>query len=618
MITAVLVFVILLVVLNVQIRGEQRRAYENSVGTFTVIEQTLDNNQTELEEIKEEYRQTCLHNAEVIARIIEADSSVLEDVDELREIAVSVEVDEIHIFDTTGRIFTGTHPQYFNYTFDSGEQIMFFKPMLEDKNLRLVQEVTPNTAEEKLMQYSAVWSENGEYIVQVGMEPVNVNKATKKNEISYVFSTFRISQDANFYAVDAVTGEIIGSTDDNCIGQNLTDIGLRFEEIQSDEDGFHEKVNGETSFCVFQKMGDYYVGRIVTARSLYQRVPTSMFVLFLCLSGIALTLAYAVTRHMNKYVVEKIQIVNTKLDFISEGSREERLDERSSVELSELSNHINGLLKSIADSNKKMSYILSRTDLYLGIYEYCDDVKRVRYTEYMPQIFSVENEEMERISSDVEKFKEFIGTLKKDTATEENIYKIGERYVKIEEIVDENGVFGVAIDITSEIKKRKDAEAERDIDLLTGLYNRRGMDNRLEELFSDTKKLGNAAIIMIDADGLKKVNDVYGHDKGDLYLKKIAAVIHNFGIKESIASRLGGDEFVLFLYDYDSEEELIRTIDTLSYIQNHSYMHIAEQKDVPLRFSMGYSLVRTGSDYQALLKEADEKMYQNKAERRNS
>ena len=93
----------------------------------------------------------------IIAYIIQEKPSILEDIEELKQIAAMVEVDEIHFFDKSGRIYAGTHPEYYDYTFDSGEQIGFFKPMLKDYSLKLVQKITPNTAEGKMMQYSAVW-----------------------------------------------------------------------------------------------------------------------------------------------------------------------------------------------------------------------------------------------------------------------------------------------------------------------------------------------------------------------------------------------------------------------------------------------------------------------------
>ena len=174
----------------------------------------------------------------------------------------------------------------------------------------------------------------------------------------------------------------------------------------------------------------------------------------------------------------------------------------------------------------------------------------------------------------------------------------------------------MVVDVTGEVKKRKEIERERDMDTLTGLLNRRGLEERLTELFAEPEQLGYSALVMIDADGLKGINDTYGHEKGDVYLKKIANIINNFGIKSSVSSRLGGDEYVLFLYDYDSEDELMRTIETLRYIQSNSTASLDKNITVPMRFSFGYSLTGDVRDYNKLLKEADDMMYRDKAERK--
>ena len=225
LVTLILISFLTIVIVYVQLDDTHQQAYNDAIMTFQQIEQVLEQNNAELAETKEEYSQTCLYNAQAIAYLIQAKPSVLDSVDELRRIAVFMEVDEIHIFDKTGRIFAGTHPEYFDYTFDSGEQMMFFKPMLTDKSLKLVQDITPNTAEEKLMQYSALWSADESFIVQVGMSPVNVMKVTQKNELSYIFSLFRVNTEASYYAIDRRSGEIVGSTDLDCVHKNIEAIG---------------------------------------------------------------------------------------------------------------------------------------------------------------------------------------------------------------------------------------------------------------------------------------------------------------------------------------------------------------------------------------------------------
>lgn len=615
--TGILVVMLLIAISVIQLISEQRMAYKNATRTFAQIEQVLEENQKELEEVRVEYRNTCIHNAEVVARIVDSDPEILNDVEELKKVAASLEIDEIHIFDKTGRIFTGTCPEYFGFTFDSGEQMEFFKPMLEDKTLKLVQAITPNTAEGKLMQYSACWNDKGDIIVQVGMEPGNVTKATEKNELSYIFSLFRINPRVNYYAIDTENGEIVGSTDVTCVGSNLTEIGLSLAELGKDEDGFQTKVSGKHSFCVFEKMGSNYVGYVIASRELYQRVPSVILILFACLLTIALILARAVIRHMNKYVVEKIQDVNEKLKSISNGNLEETIDIQSSMEFFELSNYINAMVKSLLENNKKMSYVLSKTNLYIGVYEYNKHMKKIRFTEYIPRILCLSADRMGEIADDIKGFKAFLDEVRENPVPdEEGVFKIGEYYVKLEEINQDDEVFGVAIDVTEEVLRRREIEEERDMDLLTGLYNRRGLDIKLSQLFHAPEKLLHSVMLMIDADGLKTINDTYGHEKGDVYLKKIAEILNNFGLKSSVAARQGGDEFVLFLYGYGSEEELKEDLEKLIYIQNNTKADLDKDLRVELRFSVGYALNRGDTDYSTLLKEADQKMYNNKLERK--
>lgn len=120
-----LIVTLMIIILYFQVANERQQAYRQAKETFYQIDQVLEENSAELTDIQKSYKDTCRHNAGVIAYIIEARPSVLDSVEELRHIAELVEVDEIHIFDTSGRIFTGTHPEYYGYTFDSGEQIGF-------------------------------------------------------------------------------------------------------------------------------------------------------------------------------------------------------------------------------------------------------------------------------------------------------------------------------------------------------------------------------------------------------------------------------------------------------------------------------------------------------------
>lgn len=462
-VTLLLVVLFLVVIFCIQVANERRQAYMSAIETFFQIEQVLGENKEELADLKQVYRTTCLHNAEAIAYIIEENPSVLDSVEELKKIATMIEVDEIHIFNAEGRIFSGTHPFYYDYTFDSGEQMSFFKPMLEDKSLRLVQDITPNTAEMKMMQYSALWSHDKDFIVQVGMEPVNVLKVTEKNELSYIFSLLRVNSDANYYAIKKGDGNIVGSTDLSCVAKDSEEIGLQLKTIAADHNGFYADVNGIKSYCVFMESGENYIGRVISCKDMFGRVPSTMLWIAFCLIAVAVVLYYVVTCYMNKYVVEGIHSINDKLNIISQGNLDEIVDIQSSEELAELSRYINQMKKSILDNRRKITYIIGKTKMPIGVYEYNHYMKRVSISEHIPDILGLKSEEYEHLSADYRVFQEFIIDLRRNIVDDEScVYSCRERYVKLEEVEHSGDVFGVIIDVTEEILKRKKIEGERE------------------------------------------------------------------------------------------------------------------------------------------------------------
>ena len=620
-IAVTLVFLITFLLIGIQIIDKHSAVHENSSRTLLRMEHMLYENQQDRTETVNKYGYSCLNDADTIGYLIEKDPAIVKSYAELRRIASLLEVDEINLFNEEGVIFAGTNPEYFGYHLDSGEQLRFFKAMQKDKSLRLVQAITPNTVKNKKMQYSAVWNSTKEIIVQVGMESTHIIEQTEKNDLNHIFSLFRVNPDANYYAIDADSGEIVASTAAENVGKHAEDIGLSINTILQKPDGFHAKINNVSSYCVFTRIGTNYIGRIVASSTVYDGMFSTTTALFLCTVIIVALLISFSSRFLERYVIKGIQEINSKLNLISDGNLEEKIDVSSSLEFSELSTYINEMVDSLLNNNKKMQYVLSKTNLYIGIYEYNHSMKQVRFSEYIPQVLGLSKDQASSLSSDYNAFRDFISDIQKNPVVgETNIFRLpGEetRYIRLEEMAEPDGIFGVCIDETEDILKRLQIEAERDYDVLTGLYNRRGLDRHLHHLFDDPQALGYGALIMLDADGLKTINDTFGHEKGDIYIKKLSEVIHPFGSAGNLAARQGGDEFVLLLYDYGSMEELMHTIQALADIQSTATVALSPDITVPLRFSFGYCLLDGTADYPRFFQTADSNMYENKRMRKD-
>jgi diguanylate cyclase (GGDEF)-like protein len=111
------------------------------------------------------------------------------------------------------------------------------------------------------------------------------------------------------------------------------------------------------------------------------------------------------------------------------------------------------------------------------------------------------------------------------------------------------------IDIAQRLRREQRAAAT---DPLTGLLNRRGFDERFAEELARAARHGESlALLMIDCDGLKAINDLDGHEIGDQALQHLAACVRNSKRVSDLAARFGGDEFAVVLTDVDAEGAVI-------------------------------------------------------------
>ena len=97
---------------------------------------------------------------------------------------------------------------------------------------------------------------------------------------------------------------------------------------------------------------------------------------------------------------------------------------------------------------------------------------------------------------------------------------------------------GLVEDVTQSTLERLRIERERDYDLLTGLYSRRAFYQRAEQLFREPERLGQAALVMLDLDNLKRTNDRFGHDWGDQYIRQAGQCFASAVPKDALCARL--------------------------------------------------------------------------------
>ena len=176
---------------------------------------------------------------------------------------------------------------------------------------------------------------------------------------------------------------------------------------------------------------------------------------------------------------------------------------------------------------------------------------------------------------------------------------------------------GLLEDVTIPTLEQQRIERERDYDFLTGLYNRQAFNRVCADLFAHPAQLHCSALLMMDLDNLKQINDTYGHDWGDQYIHQTGQCFAANTPKNTVCSRLSGDEFLLLFYGYDTQDAIRAELDKLSAALRASCSTLPNGKTLNISISGGVAWYpEDGKDLKTLKKYADFAMYQVKQSRK--
>jgi diguanylate cyclase (GGDEF)-like protein/PAS domain S-box-containing protein len=181
--------------------------------------------------------------------------------------------------------------------------------------------------------------------------------------------------------------------------------------------------------------------------------------------------------------------------------------------------------------------------------------------------------------------------------------------------VDGGGMVQVVRDITERKKLEETLRISSLKDELTGLFNRRGLLKQAAPYFDFARRQKEKLLLLfIDLDGMKKINDEFGHNEGDNALIQTAQILNHSFRSSDIIARLGGDEFIVLVTDLNAnkEEAITRLNDNLK------AFNASETRAHKLAFSIGVATLEPErmTCFEELLEQADQAMYEQKRMKR--
>lgn len=194
-------------------------------------------------------------------------------------------------------------------------------------------------------------------------------------------------------------------------------------------------------------------------------------------------------------------------------------------------------------------------------------------------------------------------------------------WLTISSIKDNEGKVSNYVAVFSDITDRKHTEEKlrklAHYDTLTGVANRYSLNKRLESLIDTASKYNQQlAVLFLDLDRFKHINDTLGHSYGDLLLKEVSYRLKGLIKNKDFIARLGGDEFVIVLSNIKHPKEAVHVAEEI--IQSLTKSFILNHHEVYVSTSIGVSLFPLdGVSMETLLRNADKAMYKAKSSGKN-
>lgn len=279
---------------------------------------------------------------------------------------------------------------------------------------------------------------------------------------------------------------------------------------------------------------------------------------------------------------------------------------------------ITELNKELVTNSTKFLRIMDMASVELGGYELRTDTGSVFVTDNFFPLLGMPGITGKLLS--VRRFEEVLKGIRENTpctrtAEGDELLTIrqpdGVRYIMLRSTIEGHAKIGLAEDVTAAALERMRIEHERDYDILTGLYNRQAFNRVCSELFAQPERMGVAALMMMDLDNLKHINDTYGHDWGDQYIRRTGQCLRENTPVETVCARLSGDEFLVLFYGYHSRDAVREKIGQLSRAMQQSVAQLPSGNALHISLSGGIAWYPDdGQDWETLKKYADFAMYQ--------
>lgn len=619
--TAILLILFINFMFSVRsIEGQKLTAFHTKIDQ---VIHTLENNKEELALLNENLGEDYLTRARAAAYVLERQREMYLDVEELQYLANLLNVDELHVIDGNGIIVSASVAQYIGIDMANHPQTREFLALLEGgEDAYLIQEPQPNAAEGVIRQYVGVARRDQKGIVQVGFAPTRKLEAESRNTYEYIFAKFPTDAGEELYVVDRATGEVLGHS--GGMDRAFTAECYELSRLLDCEEGaFVKGPEGGMMYVASRPYEEVLICAAFPRKMLFSKLLVNVISIFVCLLCIEIAVILLLNYLVKRKVIDGIHSINENLTAITNGNLAVQVAVGGNREFEELSSGINTMVKSIVSVSNRISAIIDMSGFPLAAFEYKKGENYVFVTSGVRALLELSASRSETLCSNADLFDRYIHKItEKPVEGEQDIYPVREgKYVRIHmsESDDgaggEKGCLGVIIDASREMMEKQKMLYENTHDALTGLCKYEYFKQQAAEIMESVSFGSGCAVVMLDLDYFKEINDTFGHNTGDRYLQTFAKVMQSMPEEHFLTARRSGDEFCMLIHHCRDRQQVIGFLDNFYLALKNMPVVLSDTETRIIGASAGFQWTESpDASVAVLLSYADEALYEVKRE----
>ena len=575
------------------------------------VEGTYDQSEEKLKSNEEVFKSYYLNRVYAIDYILSNNPKENLNIESLEKISQLMDIEAIYLIDNNGIIVLSDDESSIGLDLLNSKSAHKFWKLIKSNNSNDyvidLDAISIIGNEEKI--YIGIKSTLEDYsVIQIAVDREALKSVGEKDSIQYIIKSIPTIYERTIFIVNEETGSLEGITVNN-------EQDLVFDGIDNNKDfikKLHDltkaslaKINGKYRYVKTRIVGDYIIGGYIDADFVYNGLALEIIYLTLGILIVFLVMILIFKFIMKKYILTDIFSIGKNIKSLITGNYNIEFDVMQETELKEVARMLNYLKDSYKYKSERMTRIMSTISSHIAIFECLYLINRNFFSDNIQEILGLDDESWEEISKEPKKFQNYIESIEKSGS----VVNVNNKFLSIVSFKKEGEFYGMILDKTYEEEARNRIEKISETDGLTKLLNRRGLENRLKDIFKSNNS--NGVLIIFDLDNFKSVNDILGHPIGDEVLKIFSRCLTNSFRENDIISRIGGDEFVVFINKNMELDTLSKKLDGLlnNIRSDLNYYY----KNYGLSTSIGVAYRDNDiNTYEELYEEADKGLYKAK------